>query len=550
MIKVRTIKRKPYDVRWKDEPITNMRATPRIPNVQIAKEADPEKVPKKEPLKVEVGGEGNELPATQAEESAVKTRDFKITKTLLEKHGYTPVCLGCDQAQAGKRVTGHSKDCRARLEGLMQNDEGDQARLQQRDVRKGLDQKGENDIEIAENEELPEDDEPVINDDEEMDSESSSSDSSESEEPKEPESKKRRLSQLAMARRIGGRLQKPGSAQRIMKLEKMAVALNKEERRSGRTRMKEVKPMDITELMNNLMNLERPTPHETEEEEKERYSRLYEDLQFIDDVHTGTILDKEAVIEARILEIDFFKRMKVYEKVPRWMSKGKKVISTRWVDTNKVDESKPDIRCRLVGREIKYDKRTDLYAATPPLEMLRILVAKCVKRQTGDRPLRIATIDVKRAYFNAPAGREIYIEIPVEDRMPGDEGKVARLRMSLYGTRDAAQNWMKCYTDVLTRIGFQKGRASVCNFHHSKRNIFLTCHGDDFLIVAAAEDIAWLNEQMKKAFEVKTKVLGPKDEEGCVQELTILNRTLRWTKSGIEYEPDARHAELLIKELG
>eukprot|EP00973_Karenia_brevis_P036049 4973185-Karenia_brevis.AAC.1 len=51
--------------------------------------------------------------------------------------------------------------------------------------------------------------------------------------------------------------------------------------------------------------------------------------------------------------------------------------------------------------------------------------------------------DVKRAYFHAPATREIYIEIPEEDWEEGDEARVAKLNLSLYGTRDAAQNWAK-----------------------------------------------------------------------------------------------------------
>ena len=35
-----------------------------------------------------------------------------------------------------------------------------------------------------------------------------------------------------------------------------------------------------------------------------------------------------------------------------------------------------------------------------------------------------------------------------------------------------------------------------------------------------------------------------------VHEITILNRVLRWTANGLEYEPDPRHAEIIIKELG
>ena len=41
---------------------------------------------------------------------------------------------------------------------------------------------------------------------------------------------------------------------------------------------------------------------------------------------------------------------------------------------------------------------------------------------------------------------------------------VGELKLSLYGTRDAAMNWAKQYTQHLNKIGFQKGRASACNF--------------------------------------------------------------------------------------
>ena len=34
------------------------------------------------------------------------------------------------------------------------------------------------------------------------------------------------------------------------------------------------------------------------------------------------------------------------------------------------------------------------------------------------------------------------------------------------------------------------------------------------------------------------------------REVKILNRIIRYTASGIEYEADARHSELIIKQLG
>ena len=68
----------------------------------------------------------------------------------------------------------------------------------------------------------------------------------------------------------------------------------------------------------------------------------------------------------------------------------------------------------------------------------------------------------------------------MEDRQPGGEGEVAKLNLSLYGTRDAAQNWQKEYTGFMIDIGFKVGRASPCNFYHPKLNISCTVHGGDF----------------------------------------------------------------------
>ena len=52
---------------------------------------------------------------------------------------------------------------------------------------------------------------------------------------------------------------------------------------------------------------------------------------------------------------------------------------------------------------------------------------------------------------------------------------------------------------------------------------------------------------MENKFEITANVLGP--DEGVENEIHVLNRTLRWTDSGITYEPDQRHAEIIIKEL-
>ena len=77
--------------------------------------------------------------------------------------------------------------------------------------------------------------------------------------------------------------------------------------------------------------------------------------------------------------------------------------------------------------------------------------------------------DVSRAYFYAPVTRPLFINIPVEDWEERDEGLVGQLQISLSGKRDAAQNWAATYIKILVKIGFQRSRASSCNFVRKKK---------------------------------------------------------------------------------
>ena len=177
----------------------------------------------------------------------------------------------------------------------------------------------------------------------------------------------------------------------------------------------------------------------------------------IDDV-SARVLDHELAVKARTLETDFFRKMRVYDKATRAAATrdGCRVISTTWVDVNKGGpERAQNYRARLVGRELKLDSRLDFFAASPPLEAIRIICSLCANNQYGQQPHRIMTLDVKRAYFYARSRRPVYIEIPIEDFEPGGEHMVGRLNLSLYGTRDAAQNWTREYTEFLGKYWFQ-----------------------------------------------------------------------------------------------
>ena len=52
---------------------------------------------------------------------------------------------------------------------------------------------------------------------------------------------------------------------------------------------------------------------------------------------------------------------------------------------------------------------------------------------------------------------------------------------------------------------------------------------------------------MEGRFEIKTSVIGT--GVGEVREARVLNRILRITDSGWEYEPDQRHADMIVEQL-
>ena len=142
--------------------------------------------------------------------------------------------------------------------------------------------------------------------------------------------------------------------------------------------------------------------------------------------------------------------------------------------------------------------------------------------------------------------REVYIQLPEEDY---EHGMCGRLVYSLYGTRDAAQNWEREYTQCLESTGFVRGKSSPCTFYSSKLDARIVVHGDDFTILAQEDTIKYVADEMAKRYKLKLRgILGPDSWDN--QEITLLNRVLRWTPSGIIYEADPRHAEMIISALG
>jgi hypothetical protein len=258
---------------------------------------------------------------------------------------------------------------------------------------------------------------------------------------------------------------------------------------------------------------------------------------------TGAALAPELVRQARAEEIKFMLDWGVWTRAlvtDCWKETGKAPIGSKWVDVNKGDAKKPLIRSRFVVKEIATYKSDDFFAATPPLEALRLLLSMAA---SSGQDIKVEVLDARKAHLHAFAERTVFTQLPPE---VGEPGYCARLVRCLYGTRDAPKRWEAFLAEQLVAIGFARGRASPCCYFHAALGVRCIVHGDDFVLTGRASALDEVKARMHERFLLKE--LGRLGGgQGELRELRVLNRVIRWTPAGLKYEADPRHAEIVVR---
>ena len=111
---------------------------------------------------------------------------------------------------------------------------------------------------------------------------------------------------------------------------------------------------------------------------------------------TGEVLDPASVAAAREEEMKYYRDLDVFKyalEAEAVENTGCAPISVEWVNTNKGDAERPDVRCRLVVQETKRvstlgpEDAAAIFAATPPLEALRFVLSQAMTEQKHDRQM-------------------------------------------------------------------------------------------------------------------------------------------------------------------
>ena len=152
------------------------------------------------------------------------------------------------------------------------------------------------------------------------------------------------------------------------------------------------------------------------------------------------------------------------------------------------------------------------------------------------------TMDVTGAFLYGNIRRNVYIELPSEER--GSRNVVGRLNKALYGLRDAPLIWAEEVQSTLKEVGLQNCVTNPCVFFDTNRDVQVVVHVDDLMMVGPRAELERIRAHLAERYEIKHKTLGPDyGEEGCVE---YLGRQVWWTAKGIEVEADMKHVQALL----
>jgi hypothetical protein len=194
---------------------------------------------------------------------------------------------------------------------------------------------------------------------------------------------------------------------------------------------------------------------------------------------------------------------------------GIRVISCRWVYHYKhvllkdvstgekestTEESPGQFKARLVAKGFQQTQGVnynETFAAVALMKTFRILLALAVTFGWA-----VHQLDVSSAFLYGVLEETVYMEFP--PGYPGPPGMVCLLKKSIYGLKQSSRTWFHTLRAALLKNGFVQLLADTCVFVHMARNLVLSVHVDDIILLAASlEQKTWLVTALLMAFKIK-----------------------------------------------
>jgi hypothetical protein len=138
--------------------------------------------------------------------------------------------------------------------------------------------------------------------------------------------------------------------------------------------------------------------------------------------------------------------------------------------------------------------------------VVKFVSIRLILSLVGSLNLELHQMDVKTAFLNGDLNEEIFMAQPEGYVVKGQEGKVCRLRKSIYGLKQSSRQWNLRFDQTVVSFGFEIIDEDHCVYviHEKGKFVILLLYVDDMLL--ASNDIRYLTQikdWLSSQFEMK-----------------------------------------------
>ena len=128
----------------------------------------------------------------------------------------------------------------------------------------------------------------------------------------------------------------------------------------------------------------------------------------------------------------------------------------------------------------------DTYSPVAKFALVRIIMVVAARLD-----LELHQLDVKTTFLNGDLKKEIYMDQPDGFQRKGQEGKVCRLKKSLYGLKQSSRQWYLKFHQAILDIGYEMNPLDHCVYvwRDKEKLALLSIYVDDILLASNSPDM-------------------------------------------------------------